>query len=494
MTKVILEVNNITKKFDKITALDNFDFKLQQGEIHVLIGKNGSGKSTFANILTGLIIPDKGNIYLSGKKLRLNSTFIKKSGIVSVCQECNLYHNMTVAENIFSTNLPRKKFSKTINKKELYIKTNELFSELKFSIDPEKYVRELNYAEKRIVEIARALYNNAAIIIFDEAVSSMTTIEANPILKKMLQMKKKGVSFIYITHRLDEINKIADTISIIRNGHLSFTGKKESVTTKLILDHIYGPLNINRYPKLNIKKRETALEVKNLISKDKTINDISFSLRRGEAVGITGLVGSGKNELGSLLLNSSKRAQGSFYVNDIETAIQAPKDSIKNNIAYISNYRFEENLYSKLSIYENILSVMENYNAKFINKNREQIKILNYLQLINAPFDTDRKIFTLSEGNQQKITLTKWLFSFANIFIINEPTASIDLASKSDIYNIFNDLLRNGAALLLISSDIEEILGTCDRILLLDNGKISYESNCSETSISKIHEYLFHIK
>ncbi len=488
----ILEAKFICKNFKDIQVLDHFDFTLNQGEVHAIIGENGSGKSTFVNILAGIYKPDGGHLYLDKNTVHFDNIIAsQKAGIHVIFQNPYLYENKTIAENILIDRLPQKGKWGPLDKNEMIKRAKEMLTELKFSLNPAMYIWQLNYAEKRVVEITRALFSKKRIIIMDEALSSLTDLENISIFKKINKLKKEGASIIYISQRLQDIEKIADRITIIRNGRVTYNGMQKDISKKEIVNYIVGSGHVNRYPKIQIKKGATLLSVKNLSAQDGFIKNINFSIKHGEAIGFTGLIGSGKNELGPLIFNNTKLNSGDIEIENKSLNTNTPKNAIENGVAYLSNDRTDESVYSNLSVADNLTSITGKFGNRFFKTKHEDIRVASCLKLIRSNVSPHSKMYMLSGGNQQKIALSKWFFTNAMIFIINEPTMAIDVAAKSDIYNIFGDLLRNGAALILISSDVEELLGICDKLYLMDNGTIIKEFLCEKTQLNEINEYLY---
>lgn len=492
MTK-ILEVCNLVKIFNNRKVLDDFNFDLNEGEVHAILGENGSGKSTFVNILAGNFSKDEGEIYLYGNKVEIESPVIaRKLGMSFIFQNSFLYDNRTVAENILSNDLPSKGIFHLVNKKLMNEEAANILNKLEFPINPFWVVRDLNLPQKRMVEIAKALSKNAKILIMDEPVSSISYKECNVLFDRINHLKDNGISIIYISQRLQDIEKIADRVTMLSDGKVVFQGKMDGKVMKDVIAFMSQNSQVNRYPRLDVAKGKQLFCVKKVSSLNGSIRDIDLSLHAGEAIGITGLIGSGREELGRLLVGRDKKGSGTFYVHGKKTLIKSPKDALEKGIAYVADDRIFEGLYINLKISNNLMSIRHLKSRKqIIRLNKEKLYASHILRKMKMNLPAEFKIHTASGGNQQKIMLLKWFYPEFKIYIINEPTKAVDIASKSDIYNIFGDLLRKGAGLIIISSDVEELLGICDRIFVMNSGKIIKELKREDTNIDQIYEYFY---
>ncbi len=496
MREALLELKGIRKILNNVAVLDNVDLVVKKGEVHVILGENGAGKSTLVNVLAGIYQANGGSIFVNGKKVTINNTQQAYAlGISIVFQEINLFDHYSIGENLLTSAILNKKrlrsniFSR-INKKQLIERAQRILDELGFELDASVKVGMLNFAQKRMVEIARAFSMKADIIIMDEPTSSITQKEKNVLFSNFRKLKKKGVSIILVTQLLQDVISVADTVTILRDGVMKATISIDEFEAEKVIKLMSGEDFRNRYPKLNTLTNKVVFEARNINSK--ILTDINLKRHKGEILGITGLVGSGRSLLAKYIFGYEKFREGSILINHKEIRIKSPVDAMKNGIAYIPDDRAKYGVFKNMSVNENLISNHIPFLRNFIINWREQRDtVADYLEMldikINNPMDS---ISILSEGNKQKVMLLKWLTKDANIFIFDEPTAGIDTTSKVDIYNLMADVLRKGASIILLTSDINELLGLSDRILVMNKGAIIKRLESKDTSLEEVYEYL----
>jgi len=496
MQEVVLELKGIRKIFNKVVALDDVDLVVKKGEVHVILGENGAGKSTLVNVLGGVFQANSGSIFINSKKVTIHNTQQAFAlGIYIVFQETNLFDHYSIGENLFIGTILNKRglrysiFSR-INTKRLIERAQRVLDELGFELDASVKVGKLNFAQKRMVEIARAFSTEARIIVMDEPTSSISQKEKDILYHNFNVLKKRGVSIILVTQLLQDVISVADNITILRDGVKQATFSKDEFETEKVIKWMSGEDYRNRYPKLNTLTNKVVFETKNLNSK--ILTDINIKLHKGEILGITGLVGSGRSSLAKYIFGYEKFREGSILINQKEVNIKSPSVAMKYGIAYIPDDRAKYGVFKNMSILDNLLSNQIPFLRNILISWSEQRDTLDgHLEMLDIKASsTMDSIEILSEGNKQKVMLLKWLSKDANIFIFDEPTAGIDTTSKVDIYNLMADLLRKGASIILLTSDINELLGLSDRILIMNKGAIIKTLESKDTSIEEIYEYL----
>lgn len=482
---VFLELKNITKTFPGVKALDNVSFDLQQGEVHALCGENGAGKSTLMHVLGGVYPPDSGEVFISGKEVKFeNPLEASKCGIAVVFQELSLVSNLTVAENIFANRQPVGKFG-IIDTKKLYEDTNEVLKlfEIGDIIKPNMLISNLSVANQQVVEILKSMSLNPRILVFDEPTSSLTSTEKDELFKNIRKLKSIGISFIYISHHLNEIFEIADRVTVLRDGRNITTQKVTDLTEDKLVSYMVGREISNIYGRRTEKDKisEKYFEVKNLSLKGK-FEDINFELHKGEILGISGLVGAGRTEMGMTIFGVTQPDGGEIWLDGERQKIASPLQAIKSKIAYLTEDRKQQGLYLEMSLKENIVAPdTPTYASKILKfMDRDQIDEHATETVKNIKISTpsiNQKVKNLSGGNQQKVLLSMWLGIHPKVLIVDEPTRGVDVGAKSDIYNLLRSMARSGVGVIVISSDLMEILGISDRILVMKQGKIVGEIN-----------------
>lgn len=478
MEPYILEVKGIEKNFPGVKALDGVDLQLHKGEVHALIGENGAGKSTLMQTLSGIHMPCAGQIFVEGEEVTFQSSHdANAKGISIVYQELSLIQTLTVAENIFANRQPVKALNMIDREKKLYADTREMLKRFDNDhIKPEMLVKELSVANQQVVEILKAMSFNPKILILDEPTSSLTEVEVKKLFENIEKMKAMGITFIYISHHLQEIFEIADRVTILRDGKYVTDSKVSEIDEDFLVRHMVGREISNMYGHRSEDQiiGDTVFEVKNLTRKG-VFEDVSFSVKAGEIVSFAGLVGAGRTEVGRAIFGADKLDSGEVYLNDKKVIIAKTKDAIDLGIGYMSEDRKQDGLYLNFSIRDNFVS---NKLKKFVrgifvsdskmdDYSKDSIK--NYG--VVTP-DHTRAVANLSGGNQQKVMLGAWCDIKPKVLIVDEPTRGVDIGAKSEIYKQLRQLASSGVAVIVISSDLMEVLGISDRIMVMRTGEL----------------------
>ncbi|MDI6600420.1 MAG: xylose ABC transporter ATP-binding protein [Thermoanaerobacteraceae bacterium] len=497
MSEYILEMKNITKDFPGVRALDNVSLRVKRGEVHAICGENGAGKSTLMKILSGVYPYGtyEGDIIIDGEGKQFhNIKDSEEEGIAIIYQELTLVKYMTVGENIFLGEEPVK--NGVIDWMKVYADTSRILKELKIDINPYEKVMNLGIGHQQMVEIAKAISKNARILILDEPTSALTETETERLFEILRNLKANGVTCIYISHKLDEIYEIADSITIIRDGKTVATDMVSNIDENRIISLMVGRELTQRFPRVKHTPGEVVLEVKNYTVYDpeipgkKVVDNVSFIARKGEILGFAGLMGAGRTELASSIFGAYPgRNEGEIYINGQRVHIRNPQEAIESGIAYLSEDRKRYGLVQLMDVQENI--ALPNYRLisrhGVINNNEKIKNAYKYVNGLGIKTPTlAQRVANLSGGNQQKVVLAKWLMSDPKTLILDEPTRGIDVGAKFEIYNIMNDLVDMGVCVIMISSELPEILGMSDRIYVLHEGKINGEFNIDEATQEKI--------
>ena len=481
MSRERLKLANLSKKFSGNYVVKDVSFSVEAGEIHALVGENGAGKSTMMKMITGEYFPDSGKIYHNGVEIHPRSISDSVSiGISMIHQELAPLMNMTIAENIF---LGREILNHGIlNKKEMKHQTAKILDEYGLKFSPETKVSHLSIAQMQMLEIIKAVSRNADVIIMDEPTSSLSDEESEKLFNIIDELKKKNVSVIYISHRLEEILRICDKITVLRDGHCIQTVDTLNVSSNQLVEMMVGRKLDQIYPKEQVEQRKVVIEVKNLNSGNR-FKDISFRVHQGEILGISGLVGAGRSEIMSSIFGMYPLESGEIFLEGKKIIIKAPRDAIQNNLAMVSEDRRAFGLVLCRSIKENISlpNLREQHKGLFIDSAKEKIQTNQFIKALNIKTDSMEVITgNLSGGNQQKVVLAKWLLSNPKVLILDEPTRGIDVGANFEIYKIMVELARKGVAIIMISSELPEIIGMSDRILVVSDGKIRAEVTRNE--------------
>lgn len=486
----VLQMKNISKFFPGVKALDNVDFSLDSGEIHVLAGENGAGKSTLIKILSGAYQKSEGEIFLHGQKVEINNPIkAKKLGINVIYQELELALNMTVMENIFLGKLPlsNRAFG-TVDFNKIYQETKNILNKLGLDFTPNALVGDLRVADQQMVEIAKALLGNPEILIMDEPTSSLCDSEIERLFTVMNDLKKADKSIIFISHRMEELWEVGDKISILRSGKMITTESLDEIDENGVTTAMVGKEIKNKFPKQKLNIGDEVLKVENL-SSNKGIKNISFKVNAGEILGISGLVGSGRTEILRAIFGADKIEEGEIYIKSKRVKINSSNDAVKYGIGLIPEDRKQQGLVLDLNVKDNItLSILKKL-AKSGVLNEKKMKEVSKEYIDKLSIKTPNMNFKsklLSGGNQQKVVLAKWLCAKSNVFLFDEPTRGIDVGAKVEVYELMIELAKNGAAIIMVSSEMPEILNMSDRILVMHEGEITGKFKAEDAKAENI--------
>ena len=487
---VILEMKGIVKSFGPVKALKGVDFDLRTGEVHALMGENGAGKSTLMKVLTGIYGANEGTIHYNGKQVEYSKPKeAMDDGIVIVHQELNMMNHLTVAQNIF---IGREEINQGlfINDNAGNKKAKELFKLLKLDINPQEKVGNLTVGKQQMVEIAKALSMDAKIIVFDEPTAALTESEINELFAIIDDLRAKGVGIIYISHRMDEIARITDRVTVMRDGEYVGTVNTKETTKDEIIAMMVGR-TIYEDPKAVSSVPEGApvvLEVEHLNS-GSHVKDVSFVLHKGEILGFSGLMGAGRTEVARLLFGADKKDSGTIKINGKEVDIKNPQDAIKEGIGYLSEDRKRYGCIVDMTIANNtVMTNLDKYIKGGLIDDGEIIKVSDEFvkQLRTKTPSSKQLVRNLSGGNQQKVVIAKWLEQNSDILIFDEPTRGIDVGAKSEIYSLMNELVAQGKSIIMISSELTEILRMSDRIVVMCEGRKTGELDISQATQERI--------
>ncbi len=476
----LLRMENISKSFPGVRALDNVSFSLKGGTVHALMGENGAGKSTLMKCLFGVYKVDSGKIYLDGNEVSFkNSKDALLGGVAMVHQELNQAQQLSVAENMWLGRFPRSiKNTPFISSSVMIKRTKEVFDSLGLDIDPRTKIKDLPVAKRQMAEIAKAVSYGARVIVFDEPTSSLNTEEAERLFSIIEKLKNEGCGIIYISHKMEEILRISDEVTVMRDGKYIATKEAANVTTDEIIKLMVGRELSKRYPEGHPAEDNILLEVKGLSGEYSHLCDVSFSLKRGEILGISGLDGAGRTELLENLFGTATKSCGKIYLCGEEIYNRNPRESIKNGFAFVTEERRKSGIFGILGIRENtvISSLRAFLRGPLLSKRKMTLKTSEYIKTLGVKTPSaDTKIRTLSGGNQQKVIFARWLLNSPKILLLDEPTRGIDVGAKYEIYSLIIELAKNGCGVILVSSEMPELLGLCHRILVMSGGKIAGE-------------------
>lgn len=474
-TKVVLSLKNITKKYPGVLALNNVSLDFIEGEVHALLGENGAGKSTLIKAVAGAINIDNGIIHIGGQDHQQMTPYLSRGlGIEVIYQEFNLVPTMSAAENIFLGDKASDK--NLVDYRAMKRKAREIFDKFKVDIDPNILVRELSPAQKQIVEIAKAVSKDVKILIMDEPSAPLSVSEVDHMFEVVNQLKQNGVTIIYISHRLEEVFRISDRVSVLRDGEYVATKLTKDTNRKELISLMVGRELTETYPPRMNPLGEIALEVKNLTGNGN--QDISFSVRKGEILGISGLVGAGRTELAMLLYGAAPIESGEIWVDGKKVQIRSPQHAIQQGLGLLTEDRKNKGLFLEMGVGWNISFPIVRKLSKYgvVDTKTEKDITEQYRERINIKTpNMEQRVINLSGGNQQKVVLAKSLAAESDILIFDEPTRGIDVGAKQEIYQLMCELAGHGNAILMISSDMEELLGMSDRIIVLSEGKLTGE-------------------
>lgn len=482
-------MSGVTKRFPGVLALDSVQLDLHPGEVHCLVGENGAGKSTLMKILAGAQPMDEGEVRLDGGPVRLQSPHhAQQLGVSMIYQEFNLSPYLSVAENIFLGREPRFGRSPFIDWRRMHRDARAILDRIQVNLDPRKPVNECSIAEQQMVEIAKAVSFNAKIIVMDEPSATLTGHELAHLFSLIRELKQQNIGIIYISHRLDEIFQIGDRVTVMRDGQYIATKPVLEVTREDIIRMMVGRELKDEFPKEQFARGPERLRVEGLTRRG-AFADVSFAVHQGEIVGLTGLVGAGRTEVARAIFGADVLDDGAIYLDGAPVHLRSPRDAIAHGIGLLTEDRKHQGLVLGMTVRENatLANLKALVRGPFISRRAERSaseKFVSDLQIKTPSIDQIAQ--NLSGGNQQKVVLAKWLFTRSKLIIFDEPTRGIDVGAKVEIYRLMNDLVRNGVSILMISSELPEVLGMCDRILVMHEGRLAGELARADATQEKI--------
>jgi inositol transport system ATP-binding protein len=501
MSQPLLKMSHLTKRFPGVLALDNVNFEVERGEIHGLLGENGAGKSTLLKILSGAHHPDSGTIDFDGHVIRLDNPHQAQTyGIVTIYQEFNLVPSLTIAENVFIGREPGQ--AGFVDWAALRRETLAVTERLGIHLNPMSLVRNLSVAEQQMVEIARALSMRSRIIIMDEPTSALSDTEVQRLFKIMRDLRAQGISIIFVTHRLEEVHEICDRITILRDGRNVGSAKVADINAGDIIRMMVGRSIDELFQRSAFHEYgETALQVRNL-SRQGTVRDpnatvlrdISFTVRRGEILGIAGLVGAGRTELARAIFGADPFDRGDVIIGGQPTRIRSPQDAIRYGVGLVPEDRKQQALFLALAVRQNLsmasLASLTRWGL-FVDERAEMNLVKRFREALSIRMSSpEQKILNLSGGNQQKVVIARWLALQPKVLIVDEPTRGIDIAAKAEVHQLLDEMARSGIAVIMISSELPEIIGMSDRIITMREGRLTGEVLRAEASQEKLMQLM----
>ncbi len=488
MKDIIVSMENISKSFPGVKALDNVKFELCSGEVMALLGENGAGKSTLMKILSGVYTRDGGRLEIFGKEYGdLTPKQAQEAGVAIIHQELNMCKHLSVAENMFLGRELSGRFA--LDNAGMEAKAREVLDDLKIDIDPRQTVGDLPVSKQQMVEIAKALSINARILIMDEPTSALTAREIEDLFRIIHKLKDDGCGIVYISHRLEELQHIVDRVTIMRDGQYITSMDFAGTPMDQIITHMVGREIKEKFPRVECEKGKKVFEVKNL-NAGRMVRDINFSVYEGEIVGFAGLMGAGRTETTRAIFGADPKESGEIYVDGKEVKIHCPMDAIRNGVVLAPEDRKKDGLCTKLSIRHNLalpnLDMLCNKLGAVSSKKESELcdKAVKNLKIKTPNVEIDSG--NLSGGNQQKVVVGKWLARDSRVVIFDEPTRGIDVGAKVEIYNLMNELKQQGIAVMFVSSEMPEVMGIADRIVVMCDGRITGEVMARETTQSEI--------
>ena len=488
MNDNLLELTNIHKSFPGVKALSGASLTVKAGQVMALIGENGAGKSTLMKVLTGIYKKDAGDIIYLGKATNFNGPkSSQEAGIGIIHQELNLIPELTIAENIFLGREFTNKFG-CIDWNKTYAQADKLLAELHLKYDSRRLISDLSIGEQQMVEIAKVLSFNSKVIIMDEPTDALTDTETASLFEVIRKLKQQNCGVVYISHRLQEIFEICDAVTVLRDGQFIGEKKVSELTEDTLIEMMVGRKLQDQYPRIDIQRGNETLSVKNLIGNG--VNDVSFSLHEGEILGISGLMGAGRTELMKMIYGANPAKSGTIVLNGKTIKTQTPKDGLNHGIVYISEDRKKDGLILGMSVKDNMSLNALSYFVNPFKKLRlidEQQAVDDFVGLFNIKTpSTNQIIGFLSGGNQQKVAIAKGLMTRPSILILDEPTRGVDVGAKKEIYQLINQFKQQGLSVILVSSDMPEVLGMSDRILVIHEGKVTGDFSISDATQEKL--------
>lgn len=494
MADLLVRIEGIEKSFPGVHALSNAQFELRPGEVHVLVGENGAGKSTMMKILAGVYRKDAGHVYVKDVEVDFhNPREALKHGISMIHQELNLMPHLTVAQNIFIGREPRTALPFVLDDKAINDRTQTLLTSLRLNIDPRTKVADLTVARQQMVEIAKALSYNADVLIMDEPTAALTESEIAELFRVIRELREKGVGIVYISHRLEELKQISDRITVMRDGKYIDTIPTSDAHIDQIISLMVGRTIYESAPEVpEDSGQETVLEVRNL-NQGNTLKEIGFTLKRGEILGFAGLMGAGRTEVARAIFGADPIDSGDILVRGKKVRIHSPNDAVKAGIGYLSEDRKRYGLTLKMDVETNVvLASFQRFLSLLgmVDKAKIEGTAQGYVKTLSIRTPSVRqRVQNLSGGNQQKVVIAKWLTADTEILIFDEPTRGIDVGAKSEIYKLLNDLAAQGKAIIMISSELPEVLRMSHRIIVMCEGRITGELSAAEATQEAIMRY-----
>jgi len=494
MSDVLLSMEGIEKTFPGVHALSQCRFELCAGEVHALVGENGAGKSTLMKVFAGIYKKDAGRIVYKGKEVEIPSPRAAQHlGISMIHQELNLMPHLTVAQNIFIGREPRQRIRFILDEKAINEKAEQLFAMMHLRLDARTKVADLTVAKQQMVEIAKALSFNAEVLIMDEPTAALTEAEIEELFRIIRDLRAQGVGVVYITHRLEELKQISDRITVMRDGRYVDTVTTKDAEIDQIISMMVGRIIYEAAPEVpENASQQVVLEVKHL-NRGNVIKDVSFQLKKGEILGFAGLMGAGRTEVGRAIFGADPMDSGEIYVQGKRVRIKSPSDAVRHSIAYLSEDRKRFGVTLGMDVESNIVLAAFGKFLGFlgwVNRARTHATAAHFVEMLSIRTPgLQQKVQNLSGGNQQKIVVGKWLTADTNILIFDEPTRGIDVGAKSEIYKLLNDLARQGKSIIMISSELPEILRMSHRVIVMCEGRVTGELSSAEATQEKIMKY-----
>lgn len=486
--EIVMEASGICKSFPGVKALSDVDIKIRRGEVVALLGENGAGKSTLIKILSGVYQPDAGEIRMGDRKVHFALPVeAKLAGIGVIHQELNYVSSVSVAENIFIGNIPKK--HGLVDYKTMYAESRKIMAEVGLDLDPKLPIGSCSVAQKQLIELAKVISNDIKVLIMDEPTSALNDVETEHLFQFIHRAAAQGVSIIYISHKLDELFEVADRVVVIRDGCVTGEIDMAQATKPLLISRMVGRDLKDMYERSRIAPGETVLKVSHLSSD--AIRDVSFEARRGELFGIYGLMGSGHEKIGSALFGQDILLGGEIQVNGVPVRIRTPRDAIAAGIAYVPAERKTEGLVLNQSVAVNTMTALYSKEQPLlINRKRDRMVSEKWIQSLSTKTpSSDTIVESLSGGNQQKVVLAKWLELVPDVLILNEPTRGIDVGAKAEIYKILDNLVNQGKCVIIITSEMPELLAMSDRIMVMHEGHVSGMIDAADATQELVVQY-----
>lgn len=493
MGEVLVLMEGIDKSFPGVRALDNCKFELRAGEVHALVGENGAGKSTLMKVLAGVYHKDAGRITYKGKPVEIpNPRAAQHLGISIIHQELNLMPHLTVAQNIFMGREPRR-LNFILNEDQINEQTQQLFEMMNLKLDPRTRVSNLTVATQQMVEIAKALSVNSEVLVMDEPTAALTRSEIEELFRITRQLREKGVGIVHISHRLEELKQISDRVTVMRDGHYIDTVNTEEATIDQIISMMVGRTIYEASPEIpEDASQEVVLEVKNL-NRGGVLRDITFKLKKGEILGFAGLMGAGRTDVARAIFGADRIDSGEIFISGQKVVIKNPRDAVEHGIGYLSEDRKHFGLALGMDVETNIvLASLRKFLSPggWVNSSNARDTAKHFVDVLSIKTPSlQQKVKNLSGGNQQKVVVGKWLTADTSILIFDEPTRGIDVGAKSEIYKLLNDLAHQGKSIIMISSELPEILRMSHRVIVMCEGRITGELDIAEATQEEIMKY-----